>query len=78
MRIRPLPAPAIAASLLVVTAVGAASPPSPATVARPATPPARIAWFGTWEAGLAEAKRTGRPILLIAAAPHCHNISGMW
>ena len=38
----------------------------------------KIAWHGTWAAALAEARRTGRPILLIAAAPHCHNISGVW
>ena len=37
-----------------------------------------IAWFGTWEDGLAEAKRTERPILLVSAAPHCHGVSGMW
>ena len=38
----------------------------------------KIAWHGTWAEGLAEAGRTGRPILLIAAAPHCRNISGVW
>ena len=38
----------------------------------------QIAWYGTWTQGLAEAKRSGRPILLISAAPHCRNISGMW
>jgi hypothetical protein len=38
----------------------------------------RIAWFGTWKEGVAEAKRSHRPILLIAAAPHCHNVSGIW
>lgn len=37
-----------------------------------------IAWFGTWEAGLAEAQRTQRPILLVSAAPHCHNVPGIW
>jgi hypothetical protein len=37
-----------------------------------------IAWYGTWESGLAAAKRTGRPILLMSAAPHCHQVPGMW
>ncbi len=37
-----------------------------------------IAWYGTWEGGMAEAKRSGRPILLIAAAPHCRNVPGKW
>lgn len=38
----------------------------------------RIAWFGTWEGGLQEARRTQRPILLVSAAPHCHGVSGIW
>jgi len=38
----------------------------------------RIAWFGTWEAGLAEAQRTKRPILLVSAAPQCHEVPGIW
>lgn len=37
-----------------------------------------IAWFGTWQQGLAEAKRTGRPILLMAATPQCHGVPGVW
>jgi len=40
--------------------------------------PARIQWFGTWEQGQEEAARTGRPILLTSAAPHCGGMSGMW
>ena len=40
--------------------------------------PAGIQWYGTWEAAKTEAQRTARPILLIAAAPHCHNVSGIW
>ncbi len=42
--------------------------------------PARtgIAWFGTWERGFRVAKATGRPILLLSAAPQCHGISGLW
>lgn len=37
-----------------------------------------IAWFGTWERGARVAKATGRPVLLISAAPQCHGISGLW
>ena len=37
-----------------------------------------IAWFGTWQRGLETAKATGRPILLISAAPQCHGVSGLW
>jgi len=38
----------------------------------------KIAWYGTWNLAKAEAKRLNRPILLISAAPHCHNVSGRW
>ena len=45
----------------------------------PATaPPSSIAWYGTWEQGLAEAKRLERPILLHSAAPRCGGVPGMW
>ncbi len=39
---------------------------------------AKIAWYGTWEDGLAAAKASGRPILLVAAAPHCKQVPGIW
>ena len=45
---------------------------------KPAEPAGGIQWFATWTGGLAEARRTGRPILLVSAAPHCHEISGLW
>jgi hypothetical protein len=49
-------------------------PPPDATVAQ--TP--GVQWFATLERGQAEAQRTGKPILFLAAAPHCGGISGMW
>ena len=55
---------------------GRGGPPRPGLV-EPARGE-RIAWFGTWTGGLAEAARTGRPILLVSAAPHCHGVSGIW
>jgi hypothetical protein len=42
------------------------------------TPRGGIQWFATWESGLREAQRTARPILLIAAAPHCAGVPGVW
>lgn len=39
---------------------------------------AGIAWFGTWDGALAEATRTGRPILLMSAAPACREVPGVW
>ena len=53
-----------------------ARPRPPQTVEVPQEP--GIAWFGTWAGGLAEAERTGRPILLMSAAPQCHGVPGMW
>lgn len=40
--------------------------------------PPRIAWYGTLESGLAEAQRSGRPILFLSAAPQCLGVSGIW
>ncbi len=37
-----------------------------------------IAWFGVLEDGLEQAKRTGKPILLVSAAPQCSGVPGMW
>jgi hypothetical protein len=45
---------------------------------RGAPPLGAIQWFATWQSGLAEAHRTGKPILLVSAAPHCAGVSGIW
>ena len=37
-----------------------------------------IAWYGVLQDGLAEAERTGKPILFITAAAQCGGIPGMW
>jgi hypothetical protein len=42
------------------------------------TPQGGIQWFATWESGLGEARRTGKPILLVSGAPHCAGVSGIW
>ncbi|MDC3379458.1 thioredoxin family protein [Planctomycetota bacterium] len=59
----------LAPALLVLSSVACA---------QEVQPTAGIAWRATWDDALAAAQRTQRPILLVAAAPHCHNISGMW
>jgi Spy/CpxP family protein refolding chaperone len=41
-------------------------------------PTGGIQWFATLESARAEAKRTGRPLLLVSAAPHCSGVSGIW
>jgi len=43
-----------------------------------AAPGSGIAWYATLDSGLKEAKRTGKPILFLAAAPHCGGVSGIW
>jgi len=40
--------------------------------------PSSIAWYGTWEQGIAESKRLELPILLHSAAPRCGGVPGMW
>jgi hypothetical protein len=37
-----------------------------------------IAWYGVLQDGLDEAKKTGRPILFVTAAPQCSGVPGMW
>ncbi|HYE97490.1 MAG TPA: hypothetical protein VEJ18_01210 [Planctomycetota bacterium] len=51
-------------------------PPGPGLVEP--RPGDKIAWYGTLEQARAEARRLNRPILLVSAAPHCHNVSGIW
>ena len=71
-----IPVVAALAMLTLQEPPGRGRPPGPGLV-EPAKGD-RIAWYGTWEAGLAEAKRTNRAILLVSAAPHCHNVPGIW
>ena len=40
--------------------------------------PAQIQWYASLDGGLKEAQRTGLPILLLSAAPHCAGVSGTW
>ena len=37
-----------------------------------------IAWYTTWESGQAEAKRSGRAIMFVAAATQCRGVSGVF
>jgi hypothetical protein len=37
-----------------------------------------IAWYTTWETAEAEAKRSGRAIMFVAAATQCQGISGVF
>ena len=39
---------------------------------------AGIAWYTTWETGLAEAKRSNRPIFFMSAATACSGVPGVF
>ncbi len=40
--------------------------------------PSGIVWYGVLADGIAEAKATGKPIMLLSAAPQCAGVPGMW
>ena len=37
-----------------------------------------VAWYTTWETGLAEAKRSNRPIFFMSAATTCSGVPGIF
>jgi hypothetical protein len=37
-----------------------------------------IAWYATWETAEAEGKRSGRPIMFVAAATQCGGVPGVF
>jgi len=69
-----------AASLLFVSICNAQRPPrgGRGDQSTAAAEGVSIQWYATLDRGLAEAKRTGKPILFVSAAPHCAGVSGMW
>ena len=70
---------ALTLSLVTLLFLGASATAEP-DEAKASAPerPAQIQWFGNWKQAKAEAARTGRPILLTAAAPQCGGVPGMW
>ena len=39
---------------------------------------AGVAWYTTWDTGLAEAQRSNRPIFFMSAATTCSGVSGVF
>ncbi len=37
-----------------------------------------IGWIPTWQQAQAEASKARKPILLVAAAPQCAGVPGIW
>jgi hypothetical protein len=58
--------------------VAAAQVPPAKSDASRDRPTAGIQWFGTLDAGMREAERLGRPILLLSAMPSCAGVPGTW
>lgn len=73
-----LPGMFLIGAFLLTAPLGASAEDAPEGREPAARTPARIQWFGTWEAAKAEAQRTGRPILLTSAAPQCKGTPGIW
>jgi ABC-type sugar transport system substrate-binding protein len=48
------------------------------TASKAPAPAGGIQWFTRLKDGLAEAKRTGKPILFLSAAPSCGGVPGVW
>ncbi|MBS1992219.1 MAG: hypothetical protein JSS83_16970 [Cyanobacteria bacterium SZAS LIN-3] len=71
---------AACSALTVVATGGAAKAQSPiksqATTTEQSS--AAIGWIPTWDQAIAEARQTRKPILLIAAAPSCGGVPGVW
>ena len=72
----------MAAGVLALSAHGQLAPPTGASYGG-SVPSSKkvvsgIAWYGVLKDGLAEAKRTGKPILFVTAAAQCNSVPGMW
>ena len=52
--------------------------PSDITVSHQEMGSPGIIWYATWDAGLAEARRSQRPIFFMVAAAQCRGISGVF
>lgn len=68
---------ALAAALLVpcfstVSYAGVTPPPASIELT------GGVQWFTRLKDGLAEARRTGKPILYLSAAPSCGGVPGLW
>ena len=78
--LRPLSISLVCLALIPVTADTMAQGPRPGDLGASKLDPGQpgIAWYTTWESAEAEAKRSGRPIMFVAAATQCQGISGVF
>ena len=82
MNLNRLILPALGIALLLTSSIGAQGDAGTTDVEREQVvvkpDAAKIAWFGRWDDAREESLRTGRPILLMSAAPQCSGTPGMW
>ncbi|MCG8649347.1 MAG: hypothetical protein MI861_05920 [Pirellulales bacterium] len=78
--IRAIIGPAAWGLVLLMAAVAPAQGPRPGDLGASDLDvgEAGIAWYTTWQTAQAEAKRSGRPIMFVAAATQCSGISGVF
>jgi hypothetical protein len=75
---RLFPAAALLSAVLASAACAEGGFPAAPAAPAPVGLPAGVSWFTDLRAGLEEAKRSGRPVMLLAAAPSCGGVSGTW
>lgn len=69
------------AAAATIGSMGSAPRPAaaaPAPAGAQTRPAGGIQWFSRLKDGLAEARKTGRPILFLSAAPSCGGVPGVW
>ncbi len=68
----------LALCLVAPNATAQTEPRSQSSQPSQALPASAIAWYGTLNEGMKVARKTGRPIFLMSAAPHRRSTPGMW
>lgn len=63
---------------VALAATGVAQVPHPMDTVDWSQVENRIACYGSLAGGMAAAKATGRPIILVSGAPHCQLVPGVW
>ena len=65
-------------ALIVLSALSASPDKVPVETQVVTTVEAGVAWYGDWDAALAEAERSQRPIMLQFVRPACQGVSGVF
>jgi len=68
----------IVSALIVMSALSAPAGETPAESQVVTAVEPGVAWYGDWDAALAEAERSQRPIMLQFVRPACQGVSGVF